>query len=160
MLFYFCLFSSLFYYDIDVISALLTRHFSDYKSVTRGHDGRCERTRRSVPFGGCQSLQKPLSGFIRRMSTRPLVRLRGDRYLLGHGPRCHQSGLGYLLLFHYVSFSFAFFPLSLPPSLLLDLFSVSPLPSRLSFASLLSPFTSPSRLERYCRGRSDGETDR
>lgn len=110
VLFYFCLFSSLFYYDIDVISALLTRHFSDYKSVSRGHDGRCERTRRSVPFGGCQSLQKPLSGFIRRMSTRPLVRLRGDRYLLGHGPRCHQSGLGYLLLFHYVSFSFAFFP--------------------------------------------------
>lgn len=76
MLFYFCLFSSLFYYDIDVISALLTRHFSDYKSVSRGHDGRCERTRRSVPFGGCQSLQKPLSGFIRRMSTRPLVRPR------------------------------------------------------------------------------------
>lgn len=137
MLFYFCLFSSLFYYDIDVISALLTRHFSDYKSVSRGHDGRCERTRRSVPFGGCQSLQKPLSGFIRRMSTRPLVRLRGDRYLLGHGPRCHQSGLGYLLLFHYV-FLFRFLP---PLSFLLTSFGFllcipSHFPSLLRFSSV------------------------
>lgn len=137
MLFYFCLFSSLFYYDIDVISALLTRHFSDYKSVTRGHDGRCERTRRSVPFGGCQSLQKPLSGFIRRMSTRPLVRLRGDRYLLGHGPRCRQSGLGYLLLFHCV-FLFCFLPpLSSPLSSFGFILCLSsPFPPLLRFASV------------------------